>query len=61
MNPFSVQIAGSFHTLELLDSNGRQVFNLADAVEAANETYGNHWIAVYNGEVGEENLNQRVK
>lgn len=48
--PFRFTLVGSFHSYELYDRRGREVFNLDEAVEAAEELYGDEWVEVYNGE-----------
>lgn len=50
--PFRVELEGVFHTGELYDKRGRQVFELERACEVADELYGRDWSAVYNGEEG---------
>lgn len=50
MRPFRVEVIGSFYTFELYDSRGREVFNIHDAAEAAEDEYGSDWSCVYNGQ-----------
>lgn len=48
--PFRVTLKGCFYSLELYDQQGRSVYTLDEAVEAANAEYGTDWREVYNGE-----------
>jgi hypothetical protein len=49
MQKFSVELLGAFHTFTLLDSRGREVHTLADAIESAENEYGEQWSSVFNG------------
>ena len=54
VTPFRIEFAGSFYTSELYDADGRNVFDLMEAAEAAEEVYGDGWACVYNGNEGIE-------
>lgn len=47
--PFRVELAGSFHTAELYDSNGSEVYDIDDAASCAECEYGDEWVSVFNG------------
>lgn len=47
--PFRVCLSGYFYSLELYDQNGREVFSLEDACEAAEQVFESEWESVYNG------------
>lgn len=49
--PFHVQITNCFFTLELLDSQGREIRDMYDAADAAECEYGCEWESVFNGDV----------
>lgn len=57
MPKFRVELIGAFYTFELYDDRGREIFELGEAVEAAESQYPGTWRSVFNGEVGQENLN----
>lgn len=48
--PFRVTLKGYFYSLELYDQKGRSVYDIAAAIQAANDEYGQGWDCVYNGE-----------
>lgn len=47
---FRVELKDYFHTLELYDSKGREIFDIDSAAEAAEEQYGSGWASVFNGQ-----------
>lgn len=49
---YMIRFQGSFYSSELYDRRGRTVHNLRDAVDAANDIYGDSWTEVYNGHDG---------
>jgi hypothetical protein len=49
---FKVRLRGAFHSFELYDAAGREVFELAAAIAEAERQYGPDWTEVYNGEEG---------
>lgn len=55
MFPFHVELNSCFHTYELYDSEGRQIFNLQDAIDVANKQFGDSWVSVFNGQIAREN------
>lgn len=59
---FKVKLVGAFHSNELYDDRGREIFHLADAVKAAEAQFGAEWEEVYNGEEGmvREEVNPKV-
>lgn len=52
MKPFRFRFKNFFYAMELLDEKGRDVFDLQDAIRAAESLYGDEWTEVYNGDVG---------
>ena len=50
MPKFRVRLAGSFYSFELYNSAGAEVHDLMEAVDCAEEQYGDEWREVYNGE-----------
>jgi hypothetical protein len=46
---FKVQLVGSFHTLEIYDSRGREIDDLETAVAEAERQYRDEWKCVFNG------------
>ncbi len=55
--PFRVSALGSMHPHLLYDHGGSPVYTLEEAIETAEQLYGDRWTEVYNGEVGEEREN----
>lgn len=51
-NAFSVRIVGSFYSYPLYDKRGREIRSLPEAIETAEEMYGDEWLEVFNGERG---------
>ena len=45
-------ILAGFHSMTLYDRLGKEVFNLSEAAEVAEATFGEDWKEVFNGEVG---------
>lgn len=52
MRPFSVELAGSFYTYNLYNEDGKQIFDLMEAADRAEELYEIDWQGVYNGNEG---------
>lgn len=50
--PFRVCFERTFHSSELYDQAGREVYDLGDACRVAEELYGESWKEVYNGQFG---------
>lgn len=50
--PFKVTFVGSFYSSELYDRHGKEVFTLDDAIQTAEELYGEDWKEVFNGQEG---------
>jgi hypothetical protein len=46
---FRAELKGYFHTVEIYDSRGREVFDLEAAAQAAEQSYGADWASVFNG------------
>jgi hypothetical protein len=59
MNKFRIELIGAFYTYELYDSRGREIFDLDEAIEAAEEQYPNEWYSVFNGETS--SINEKVE
>jgi len=49
MRPFSVELAGSFHTFKLLDAKGQEITTALEAAEFAESEFGCDWQSVFNG------------
>jgi len=47
--PFSVCLVGSFHSLEILDSRGREVYDMNEAIDVVESQYNDEWKEIYNG------------
>lgn len=63
MNRFNVYLVGTFFAFELYDANGNNVYDLHEAGQCAEDTYGNAWTHVANGTFGmsrEEWLDERT-
>lgn len=54
MPKFMVELAGSFYTYELYNDAGAHIYDLTEAVNCAEDQFGEDWQAVYNGNEGEE-------
>lgn len=49
---FRVSMRGSFHTYELYDASGKEIFDLNTACEEAERQFPREWSDVFNGDVG---------
>ena len=49
---FKVSMRGSFHTYELHDADGKEIFDLNKACEEAEWQFPRDWSEVFNGDVG---------
>jgi len=50
MPKFRVELLGNFHTFELYNARGAEIFDLLEAIECAEEQFGPEWACVYNGQ-----------
>jgi hypothetical protein len=50
MPKFNIEFPGDFYTSTLYDKEGKEVFTLKEAVQAAFDVYGENWGIVFNGE-----------
>jgi len=59
-SPFKIHLEDYFYALELYDERGREIFTLEEAIEAAEQQYGELGWEVYNGNEGVNRFRDEV-
>ncbi len=57
---FMIRFPGVFHACELYNAKGNHVYSLQEAIDVANDMYGDGWLEVYNGSLAAVNSVQEL-